>query len=505
MKRVLRASWHLTARFGLMLLAMVYVAVPGWDLIRDDVADQADPPTRAIPDDVLDAARALPVPADGSGPLILCYHEVLDQPNSAYAITPERLAEQLGALRLAGYRTISVDQFVGYLNGAQLPPRSLLLTFDDSTKWDWINTDPILARNGFTAVSFVITGSVSTNRSGFHLSWDEMDLMRQSGRWEFESHTHDGHVRVPAGPDGRTGPWLANRIYQDRRLESVKDFRSRIATDLDRSIAALEAHGLPKPRLFAYPYSAKTAPTNDRSLFAVASAELHRRFAAAFTDYEDSGFTPPNELAGRDVRRLIIQRDLSTIQLLSQIAAGVGIGPDEVPRPLERLTDWSDPSGGPAKADIADGTLTLRRGDRTWAMATLLPGRSVGWTSYRVDVSVSGLAASPVTAGLRVLSGDDQQMQVRVSAGKVRVERGRGDASELAQAELPVADAYRITTIVGGGRVVVEVDGTPVIEVPLNDSQGVAPRGGIGLFQVGVSADVAPPVFRDLVVGSGSS
>ena len=50
--------------------------------------------------------------------------------------------------------------------------------------------------------------------------------------------------------------------------------------DLDRSIAEIEAHGLPRPRVFAYPFSATVEPTNDPVIVPILERMLDRRFAA---------------------------------------------------------------------------------------------------------------------------------------------------------------------------------------------------------------------------------
>jgi poly-beta-1,6-N-acetyl-D-glucosamine N-deacetylase len=505
-KAIARTGWHLTARFGLIVLALLYVAIPGRDLLqnRDAVSDQADPPARSIPGDVVRAARSMPEPAAGSAPLVLCYHEVEPDPSSKYGVTPDRLAEQLGALRSAGYRTISVKQFLGYLAGEPLPPRSLLITFDDGTKGNWVHADPILEQNGFTAVSFVITGSVG-QKDGYYLSWDELQRMRESGRWELESHTYEGHVMVPSGPDGKTGPFLANRIWSGGGRESVDAFRSRITTDVDHSITDLKAHGAPAPRLFAFPYSATTAPTNDASLFAVASTELHRRFGAVFTDFEASGVTPPDELARHEVRRLVVTRGLTTLELLRRIGDGAGRAPGDVAHPFERPDEWTDATGEPRSLDLTGGALRIAPTGRTGNVVNFAPLRSASWTDYRADVTVSGLSRSAGTAGLRLLSGDDQQIQVGVSSGRVLVEQGRQNRVVLASTRVLPADHHLVSGTISNGVLVVQVDGQTVVSTPLRSVDGLAPRGGVGLFVVGAVAGGSSAQFSGLTVGAGTS
>ena len=56
-----------------------------------------------------------------------------------------------------GYKTISVDLLVRAIKqGAELPPKPVLLTFDDGSDTVYTTAQPIMQRYGFTGVSYIV-------------------------------------------------------------------------------------------------------------------------------------------------------------------------------------------------------------------------------------------------------------------------------------------------------------------------------------------------------------
>ena len=86
-----------------------------------------------------------------------------------------------------------------------LPPRPLLLTFDDARADSWTGSESILQKLHFTAVMFVDVGRVSACDPEY-LTWDELRAMERTSRWNNQLH---------AGPDGHT--------YHPVRLEHESD------------------------------------------------------------------------------------------------------------------------------------------------------------------------------------------------------------------------------------------------------------------------------------------
>jgi poly-beta-1,6-N-acetyl-D-glucosamine N-deacetylase len=273
------ASLRLLA-LALLLAALAVPALAYWHTTR--------PPYYGVSAQVV---VPLPHAAAGPGPLpeyrgrvaILCYHDLAPAPHNRYTVTPDAFAAQMLALRRAGFQTISAATFAAFLDGApvSLPSRPLLITFDDGAKGTWIYADPVLRRLSYQATVFLITGDVSHHQP-YYLDWPEVEAMQSSGRWSFGSHTAQGHGLVASDDSGDVGPFLTNRIWLPSagRLETLDEYRARVAADLDRSIAEIEAHGLPRPRVFAYPFSATVEPTNDPVIVPILERMLGARFSA---------------------------------------------------------------------------------------------------------------------------------------------------------------------------------------------------------------------------------
>lgn len=178
---------------------------------------------------------------------VLMYHHVSPAPGLV-TISPENFRAQIGWLARHGYTTIGCDDLAHFLAGAPLPPKSVLLTFDDGYLDNYVHAHPILAEFDLKAALFLITGqlgdgparacagagavpdtpshdvckeAVQAGRADqVMLRWSEVEKMRAAGTFEFHSHTHT-HTR-----------W--DRVEADRTLRDA-----RLAADLEQSRATL--------------------------------------------------------------------------------------------------------------------------------------------------------------------------------------------------------------------------------------------------------------------------
>ena len=80
-----------------------------------------------------------------------------------------------------------------------LPPRPLLLTFDDARADSWTGGDGILKKLDFTAVMFVDVGRVDAGDREY-LTWNELESVQESGRWQLQLHSGKGHKQIQYGP-----------------------------------------------------------------------------------------------------------------------------------------------------------------------------------------------------------------------------------------------------------------------------------------------------------------
>lgn len=158
----------------------------------------------------------------------------------------------------------------------------MLLTFDDGASGDWIYVDPVLRRYDYRAVAFIVTGFLIGD--GYHLTWAELLKLKETGRWDIESHSDLGHSYVASDAQLTDAPFLINKRWTGGGLESTRRFRHRVVGDLERNVNLLERRGFEPPRLFAFPYAAARFPTNDPAAAAYARHRVRQMFRASMTD-----------------------------------------------------------------------------------------------------------------------------------------------------------------------------------------------------------------------------
>jgi len=158
----------------------------------------------------------------GRPPLpILNYHSVGPVADD-YTVPEAAFAQQLDWLAAQGFHTASLNQLVEH----RLPPRPVILTFDDGKEDALTTVLPALRKRGMVGSFFVITSLIG--QPGY-LSWDDVRALAAAGM-EIGSHTVD-HARLADLPD-------------DRVRAELMDSKRELEAHLQKPIEAL-----------AYPYN----------------------------------------------------------------------------------------------------------------------------------------------------------------------------------------------------------------------------------------------------------
>lgn len=136
--------------------------------------------------------------------------------------TPTEIFEDhLVWLRRAGYRTCDLERLHRHVSGREtLPPKSVVLTFDDGYLDNWVFAAPLLERYGFTGTVFVSPDFVDPRdvarptladgwsgraavtdleNRGF-MSWEELRRVSERGTLSVQSHLMT-HTWYPVGPE----------------------------------------------------------------------------------------------------------------------------------------------------------------------------------------------------------------------------------------------------------------------------------------------------------------
>jgi peptidoglycan/xylan/chitin deacetylase (PgdA/CDA1 family) len=163
---------------------------------------------------------------------ILMYHHVEDltlakeEGHASLTVGIEYFKKHLEYLASKGYTTISPADLVNFFdNGAKLPTKSIMLTFDDAYADNGTEMYQAILASNVKGTIFTPTGLV--NNPGY-LNWEKIREMAGSGLITFGNHTWS-HRNV-----GGSASVVENEI-----------------TTADTQLAE---KGLNSPKIFAYPY-----------------------------------------------------------------------------------------------------------------------------------------------------------------------------------------------------------------------------------------------------------
>ena len=211
-------SFILPAAF-LMMIGSSCQSAPSDKAAPQPVTAAAAPAATATPVDPNKPVNAAAVMARKQVP-ILCYHQIRDwRPTDSktsrdYIIPVDAFKAQMKMLADSGYHTISPDQLYNYLtNGAALPNKPIMLTFDDTDLPQYTIAKPEMEKYGFKGLFFIMT--VSLNRPHY-MSKEQVKALSDAGHY-IGSHTWDHHnVKLYKGND-----WVIQIEKPTKTLEAI--------------------------------------------------------------------------------------------------------------------------------------------------------------------------------------------------------------------------------------------------------------------------------------------
>jgi peptidoglycan/xylan/chitin deacetylase (PgdA/CDA1 family) len=242
---------------------------------------------------------------------VLLYHHVGPPRTGAHralTVSPERFEAQLRALARRGFSGISAAAWLRWLDDDEpLPPRPILLTFDDGYADLAKFAFPALERLGWRATTFVATGTV-----GSRSEWDQPEAVAHPILAADDVHAWAARG-IEFGAHGATHCDLT-RLGPERLHEEIVGARDALAELLGTPVTA-----------YAYPYGSY----NDEIRKLVGQS-----FELAFAI--DEGLNDRKTDRTR-LRRTMVQHGDKTLDLM--LRARLGWSPIERVRARARVRD----------------------------------------------------------------------------------------------------------------------------------------------------------------------
>jgi peptidoglycan/xylan/chitin deacetylase (PgdA/CDA1 family) len=168
---------------------------------------------------------------------IILYHRIAISPiNSDYYVPPEHFEEQMKLLHDWGYATITTQMLVDAIQeGIALPPRPILITFDDGVQSVYDSALPVMQKYGFTGVVYIVNNYMNS-QDQLYMRPEQVKQLAAAG-WEIGSHSLN-HIDLTLAPE--------------RQRNEIVESRERLEAELGVPVLS-----------FAYPFGALDGPAVD--------------------------------------------------------------------------------------------------------------------------------------------------------------------------------------------------------------------------------------------------
>lgn len=154
-------------------------------------------------------------------PILLYHHITADLDGSRYNVDPAIFDEQMQWLADNHYSTITVSQVAELiLNGGQMPPRPVVITFDDGNIDIYQNAFPILQKYGFIATFYIVDRYINGKDM---ITTDEVKVLIENG-WEIGSHSKYHTNLLNADADLETEVRMSKLDMEERLGVPINSF-----------------------------------------------------------------------------------------------------------------------------------------------------------------------------------------------------------------------------------------------------------------------------------------
>ncbi|MEW6184183.1 MAG: hypothetical protein AB1585_00420 [Thermodesulfobacteriota bacterium] len=392
----------------------------------------------------------------------------LSKEDGAKYISRKDFQDHLGALKAAGFSTITPEDINAFLRQERpLPAKGLLILFEGGRKDSFLLATPLLKKAGFLATMAIPTAFVES-WDNFYLKKRDLKKLAASPYWRLASMGHRAYQKITIDATGNQGHFLTSRQFSGSGVEEDRLFQERIKQDYKKASVILnQAAG--KPVLtYLYPFAdAGTGPQTEPMFAAVnekALAEFHSIAFVSSNNPFNSASTPPLHLSrlrvpyGWDGKQLVRR-----LENFSPRAAAV----DGIKDP----GTWQ-----PQRPPVTpEGYLTLSPDSDLWVRGT------EGWSNLEVDFQLSVSKGASPALFLRY-GGIQSFLMLALSPKEISLREKNGTVLQtLNRKEAGIREGrpHRFKILVKANRAWVWMDGSLIFgPTPLAARQA---QGEIGL------------------------
>lgn len=165
-----------TTAVGASAIALNYLA----DQLIPNLGAMLNP--KPFPE-IHERARAARVP-------VMMYHDILPEKQVSFDVTPAEFEAHLQAIRDKNLTPISLDQLMVHLRtGMPLPPKPILLTFDDGYEGHYTHVYPLLKKYNYPATFSIYTAKVGKKMGRSSLNWEQLREMAKDPLITIAAHS----------------------------------------------------------------------------------------------------------------------------------------------------------------------------------------------------------------------------------------------------------------------------------------------------------------------------
>jgi peptidoglycan/xylan/chitin deacetylase (PgdA/CDA1 family) len=160
----------------------------------------------------------------------------------SFIATPDTLENELAYLRSNGYQSVSFYDLANHLLiGSPLPPKPVIISFDDGWESQYVYALPLLKKYSFTATFFIYTNAPGVKN---YMSWNQIKALSAAGmEVGCHSKSHPYLTRLKRDADLRREILLPKRILETHLGKAVTVYAYPFGLYNGRAVAMVKEAG----------------------------------------------------------------------------------------------------------------------------------------------------------------------------------------------------------------------------------------------------------------------